>query len=153
LRNLQILRDGGACALHFGDALHRCGQYAARLPKALKQGFRQRLGVLARNGAEEQELQQLVIRQRAGARFIEAFAQARAVIVIVWAYRLVDRWRVVIFTAMSGVASQLERKELAESSTRAGALGGPDLPDRPAIAASARVAFSACGCRGPQAIW
>ena len=62
------------------------GQARPRRQKHLAdrhQRLRQRLGVQARDGAEEKELQQFVILQRRGAGFNEALAQALAVFMVV----------------------------------------------------------------------
>jgi hypothetical protein len=59
-------------------------QHAAQAAEPLQQALRQRLDVLALDRGEEQQLEELVIRQRAETAFLGAAAQALAMAPIMW---------------------------------------------------------------------
>ena len=152
---LQVLRDGGAGAVHFGDALRRRAEHGGEFAEARDQRFCERLGVSAWDGAEEQEFEQLVVRKRAGPASSKRLAQARAVVVIVrlalvsrrsWADRLEP-------AAMAPARSSCEQKQFARL-RRASALRRlAALPERPAMRASMRRVRACAADRAPQATW
>lgn len=80
LNELQILRDRRPRALDLGEARGFGAENARERAEAREQRLRQGLGVLARNGAEEQRLQQFIIRERVRAGLREARAQAGAMV-------------------------------------------------------------------------
>src|SRR5690348_10259262 len=84
MRDFQILRDRRPGPWDFCDTRRRGGQHLGYIAEARQQRFGEWFGVLAGNGAEEQQLQQLVVSKRAIARFFEPLPQSRAMIVIVW---------------------------------------------------------------------
>jgi hypothetical protein len=60
-----------------------CAEHAGKRAELREQRFGERLGVLARDGAVEEKFEEFVVGERARTGFIEACAQARAVIVVV----------------------------------------------------------------------
>jgi hypothetical protein len=65
-------------AVHFHQPLGRCRDHFAETPKAADELLGQRLHVTPRNGAEQHQLQKLVIGHRVGPTRKEARAQALA---------------------------------------------------------------------------
>jgi hypothetical protein len=122
----RIQRDGAPGAVHFGDALHGRRQHGRQSAELGQQRFRQRLGVLARDGAEEEELEQLVIGERACSSCFETLAQAAAMLVIVGLVAFdTERGRLGVKAAGRGrsVCVKPEREEFAVLDSRAFWLG------------------------------
>ncbi len=61
LHDLEFDRHGFARAFHLGDALRRGGQDSVEVAEGVEEAARQRLDVLPRDGAEEDELKEFVI--------------------------------------------------------------------------------------------
>src|SRR5271165_2584046 len=78
LHDLELGDRRLAQPLDFLEPLPRRGDDLGEGAESREQGFRQRLAIAARNGAKQNELEQLVVRKRRSARFEEALAQPHA---------------------------------------------------------------------------
>ena len=113
-----------------GDALHGRCHDRSEVSEFGEQGLGERLGVLARNGAEKEELEQFVVGERSGPAIFEAFAQARAVVVVVRLFWFRARRLGARNDERCG-AIELKRKKLAVFDARSGrALALDDLWQR-----------------------
>ena len=71
---------GGADAIHLFQARGGRGQYPVEIAKGFDQAAGQRLYILARDGAEQDQFKKFVVRHRRRAARHEAFAQSGTVV-------------------------------------------------------------------------
>ena len=79
LHDLQLRRHACPHALHFQQPLARRGDHLGETAEAGQQGLGHGLGVAPRQGGEQGEFQQFIVRHRLGAALEEARPQTFAV--------------------------------------------------------------------------
>ena len=90
----QIQRNGVFDARHFGQEAARRAEHFAQGAETGDQGLGDRLDVASGNGAEQDELEELIIGEGVGAGFAEALAQPVAMAVMMAGFALgLARWR------------------------------------------------------------